>query len=47
LFKSSNDEIHRVPHTVSLKDLGTLFDYFDLIAFDRFITFIHNHPAEP
>lgn len=42
LFTFESDKIKRIPHAITLIELGTLLDYFDLIAFDRFITFIHN-----
>jgi hypothetical protein len=45
LFSSSHDEIKSVPHAITMPELGTLLDYFDMIAFDRFLTFLHNHPA--
>jgi hypothetical protein len=39
LFSSSDEHIERVPHNLTPVDLQTLLDYFDLIAFDRFMKY--------
>lgn len=44
LFSSSQDEIKKSPHNLKPDDLSTLLDYFDLIAFDRFMEYIHSMP---
>jgi hypothetical protein len=37
LFKKSNERIERIPHSMTPVDLQQLLDYFDLVAFDRFM----------
>lgn len=44
LFSSSHDEIKKNPHRLQPDDLSTLLDYFDMIAMDRFMEYIHSMP---
>jgi hypothetical protein len=37
LFKQSKERIERIPHAMTPVDLQQLLDYFDLVAFDRFM----------
>ena len=37
LFKKSTERIERIPHAMTPVDLQQLLDYFDLVAFDRFM----------
>jgi len=37
LFKKSNERIERIPHSMTPLDLQQLLDYFDLVAFERFM----------
>jgi hypothetical protein len=40
LFKDEHVTIKHSPHKLSPDDLSTLLDYFDLVAFGRFRTYI-------
>jgi hypothetical protein len=37
LFKESTERIERIPHSMTPVDLQQMLDYFDLVAFDRFM----------
>ena len=37
LFKQSKERIERIPHAMTPVDIQQLLDYFDLVAFDRFM----------
>lgn len=37
LFSKSGEKIYQIPHTMTPVDLQQLLDYFDLVAFDRFM----------
>ena len=37
MFGSSRERIERIPHAMTPEDLQQMLDYFDIIAFDRFI----------
>ena len=46
LFSSSSQQIVRVPHAMTPEDLQQLLDYFDLIAFNRFMKLFGKTTAE-
>lgn len=37
LFSKSSERVERIPHSMTPQDLQQLLDYFDLIAFNRFM----------
>ena len=37
MFGSSRERIERVPHSMTPDDLQEMLDFFDLIAFERFM----------
>ena len=37
LFSESKERIERIPHAMTPVDMQQLLDYFDLVAFDRFM----------
>ena len=37
LFSKSTERVERIPHAMTPQDLQQLLDYFDLIAFNRFM----------
>ena len=45
IFKQSNERIERIPHAMTPVDLQQLLDYFDLVAFDRFMKLFNKKPA--
>lgn len=44
LFKETKERVERIPHAMTPVDLQQLLDYFDLVAFDRFMK-LFNKPT--
>jgi hypothetical protein len=37
MFKKTSERVERIPHAMTPLDLQQMVDYFDLVAFDRFM----------
>ena len=46
IFKISSERVERVPHSMTPVDLQQMLDYFDLVAFDRFIKIFNRKAVE-
>ena len=44
IFHEEKTEVKEMPHNMSKEDLFSLTDYFDMIAFDQFITYLNENP---